>query len=81
MTKTELAKKAISATVMFGTGRIVYSILRNNVDEPENIAQAVSVPVASFVIGGMAADAASQYSDRMVDEVVLWWKTNVSKNA
>lgn len=80
MTKTELAKKAISATVMFGTGRIVYSILNNNVDESETLAQQVSVPVASFVIAGMATDATTRYTDHLVDEVVTWWHVNV-KNA
>jgi len=81
MTKIELAKATVSTIVAFGAGRITYSILNNNVDEPENIAQAVSVPVASFVIAGMAADYTSQYSDKLIDEIVVWWKTNVTKNA
>lgn len=78
MTKTDIAKKAATLVVGIGTTHIAHSIIKNNVST-ETITTSVTVPIASFVIGSMAVDATSRYTERQIDAVVSWWKLNVKK--
>lgn len=64
----DITKKAVSLTVMAGVSKIVHDIIANNVDM-EKSHHKVTVPVASFALGGMAADAASEYTDNFIDEI------------
>jgi hypothetical protein len=68
MTKLELLKTITSTIVGIGTGKIVHGIISTNVDT-ESPVDKTTVFAASFVIGGMAAEATKQYTDRMIDEV------------
>lgn len=79
MTRTEFAKKATSAVVSFSVGRVISAIIHNNVPV-QTVADKVAVETGSFVLGGMAATHASQYTDQMIDDVSNWWKTNVTKS-
>lgn len=76
MTKLEITKRVASAVVGIGTGKIAASIIKNNYPSG-GIVTHVTVVVASVVIGMMASDATSQYTDAKIDEAVSWWKTNV----
>lgn len=67
--KTKLVARTI---VGLGTGRIAYAVIRNNLKEDsanDRKIDPITVPAASFVVGGMAATAAEQYTDRMIDEI------------
>lgn len=81
MTKLALAKNAASLVVGLSTTRVVGQIIRNNVDDPESITDQVAIASASFAIGGVVADAAREYTDKTIDQVVEWWQKNVKKDA
>lgn len=78
MTKTFIAKKIVTSIVGFGTSTIAQTIIKNNVPT-ETTFQVISVNSASAVIGLMASDATSSWTDAKIDEAVNWWKTNVTK--
>lgn len=78
MTKIEIAKKALSFTVGFGTTAIVGSIIKNN-SAPSNNLDKVAMPVAGFMIAMMVSDVTRRYTDHKVDEVVNWYNENVKK--
>ncbi len=67
--KIQITKAIVGAIVRFGTGSIVYAIVRNNTT-PESAFEKISIPAGSFVLGGIASDAARQYSERMIDDLV-----------
>jgi len=66
--KRKLVKQTTSLVVGFGTAKIVNDTIRNNVDL-DNPVKNITVGVAAFAIGGMVADAATTYTDRMIDEL------------
>jgi hypothetical protein len=70
MPKIEIAKKLVSTVVSYGSGIIVYSIIRNNLPDDLPPHKQAAVAVASFAVGGMVADAASTYTDKLIDETV-----------
>jgi Na+/glutamate symporter len=76
MTKIEIAKKAVSLTVGFGTSAIVASIIKNNA-VPGNTAEKVAMPVAQFVLAMMVSDVTKRYTDVKSDEAVAWYNENV----
>jgi hypothetical protein len=78
MTKLELAKAAAKNTVGWSTSFVIGSIIRNNAT-PQTKLQEVEIVVASFVLGGLVAEAASEYTDRQIDSAVAWWNANVKK--
>lgn len=63
-----IAKKATSFVVAVGVSKIVNDIIANNV-VVEKPYHKVAVPVASLAIGGVVADAASEYTDNFIDEI------------
>lgn len=79
MKKIEIAKKLVSFVVGAGVTKIVHDIISNNV-EIEKTHQAVSVPIASVVIGMAAADATSKYTDAKIDEIAEALSAVFSKN-
>ena len=78
MTKLDIAKKAISLTVGFGTTAIVGSIIKNN-SAPGNLPERVAMPVAGVVLAMMVSDVTRRYTDVKIDEVVNWYNENVKK--
>lgn len=68
MSKRETTKKIVGWIVQYGTGTIVYGIIRNNI-APTRIDHKIGVGAASLAIGGVVADAAVKYSDQLVDEL------------
>lgn len=79
MNKIDVAKKIVSAVVGSGTTRIVYAIIQNNVS-PEKIVDKVTVVSASLVIGAMAADATSSYTDTKIDALIEWFQSIKTSN-
>ena len=68
MTKRDTAKKVVGLVAQYGTGVIVYGLIKNNV-VPGNPIQAVGVFVGSIAIGGIVSDAATKYTDNLIDSV------------
>lgn len=77
LTKTEITKRIVSIVVGLGTTKIVNDIVENNTDA-ETTTDKVKVKAGSLVIGAMAADATSAYTDRKIDEITAWWDLNVA---
>lgn len=73
MNKIAALKKTVTIVIGVGVSKIVNDIIANNV-EIEKAHQKVTVPVASFAIGGAVADASSKYTDTMIDEIVDAWQ-------
>lgn len=81
MNKIAALKKTVTVVIGIGVSKIVNDIIANNV-EIEKDYQKVTVPVASFAIGGAVADASSKYTDSMIDDAVdFWQKIKSRKNA
>lgn len=78
MTKLEVAKRATSLVVGFGTSAIVAGFIKNN-SAPANAAEKVAMPAAALVIGMMAVEVTRKYTDHKFDEAVAWYRENVQK--
>lgn len=68
MTKREMTKKIVGSVVGYGSGVIVYAIIRNNVPADIRIDRKISAAAASFVLGGLVAERAERYSNRIIDD-------------
>lgn len=79
MTKIDIAKKVLSITAALGSGAITNQIIQNNV-RPNSPLQQVTVPVASFVLGGLVARTAREESGKIVDDLVEAWTSFTKKN-
>lgn len=77
MTKLDLFKKAVSIAVGFGVSTIVNQIIANNVviEKPH---QKVTIPLASLAIGGVVADASSDWTDATIDEAAALWNEHIA---
>lgn len=69
MNAIAITKKAVSLLIAAGVSKIVNDVIANNV-AIEKTHQKVTVPLASIAIGGVVADAASDYTDNLIDETV-----------
>lgn len=79
MNKLAYLKIAARFVVGSGTTTVTHSIIRNNV-APTNALQAVSVGVASLVIGSMASEATKSHTDAKIDEFAALWNSSKSKD-
>lgn len=77
MNKLDIAKRVASTIVGLGTTKIVNDVIRNNTDT-ETTADKVKVTAGALVIGSMAADATSSYTDQKIDEIAAWWTKNIT---
>jgi hypothetical protein len=73
MNKTKAFKFVTRIVVGVGTTTVSNSIIRNNVT-PSNPVEAVSVAVASLVIGSMASEATKSHTDNKIDEFLASWQ-------
>jgi len=69
MNKIELTKKVVGFTIQYGSGLIISGIVRSNV-APANVIQKVGITVGVFAISGAVGNAASKYTDILIDEIV-----------
>jgi hypothetical protein len=72
MTKTDFVKKAVSFVAGAGTTAIIKGIIDNNTN-PENAIAKINIWIASAVIGGIAREIVTKYTDRWIDEVIAEW--------
>lgn len=63
-----LTKKIVGYVVQYGTGVIVYGIIRNNI-APERIDQKISAEVAAFALAGAAGLTATKYMHKFIDDI------------
>ena len=77
MSKLAIFKKAVSIAVGIGTSTIVNQIIANNVviEKPH---QKVTVPLAAIAIGGVVADASSNWTDNIIDEAAELWTKEIA---
>jgi hypothetical protein len=78
VTKIDLAKRIVSIVVGAGTTKIVTGIIVRNTD-PAKITDKVAIVSAGLVLGSMAADATSSYTDAKIDEIVSWFDERIKK--
>lgn len=76
MTKLDFTKKAVGLVVGFGTGKIVKTIISNNVPM-DSVTDQVTVTAGSIVLGSMVGDLSTRYTDVKIDQIADWWKRNV----
>jgi ABC-type cobalamin transport system permease subunit len=76
MTRTDIAKKAVSITVGAGVAKIVGGIVRHNTD-PETAIDTVAIASAQVVTGMMIAEMTEYYTNDKIDKLVSWWEKNV----
>lgn len=79
MTRTEIAKRATRMTTQFAVTRCVVSIIGTNVPITRP-SDKVAVWVGAFVLSSMAADAAGDYTDKMIDELVAAFQKEDTKS-
>lgn len=77
MEPLDIAKMATRYMVGAGTGKIVVSIIRNNIEDPENLYKKIQIVAAGAVIGMMAKDATKQYADAKIDEYIAFYHETV----
>lgn len=77
MNTREIAKKTVNVVVGLGTTKIVADVIANNTNV-ESKTDKVKVTAGSLVLGSMAADMTTSYTDRKIDEIADWWTTNVT---
>lgn len=77
MSKLTIFKKAVSIAVGVGASTIVNQIIARNVviEKPH---QKVTVPLASMAIGGVVADASSDWTNALIDEAAELWTTEIA---
>lgn len=67
MNKLDLIKLAARTIVGVSTSFTVKQVIANNLDDPESTAQVCKMAVGTVVVGAMAANAAREYTDSVVD--------------
>lgn len=65
----QTVKTVLRVTTQFGTGVIAGSAIASNVPQHPNPVINLTVRVAAFMIGGVAAETTGAYSDRLVDDI------------
>jgi hypothetical protein len=79
--KIDYLKKTVSFVVSAGTAKIIKSVIENNVPT-ETAIEKVTVTAASVAIGGAVGELTSDYTDRQIDEIVVFLqKIKNRKNA
>lgn len=74
------AVKFVTAGVVgIGTGKIVSSVIKNNVAAPDSIFDKVSMISASWVIGGIVSTATKKFTNEMIDDTYQAGVTIVEK--
>lgn len=78
MNKLAIVKKAVNLVVGAGATRIVAGIIANNT-APTKLTDKVAILAAAFVLGSIAAEIMTKYTDTKIDELAQTWKENVTK--
>lgn len=74
MQKKAIAKKIARLATGYAIGTAAYNIIRSHTPQSENpvinFTIAASVYVAAYGVTGVVADAAADYTDQQIDEIV-----------
>ncbi len=73
MTKLDITKKIVANVAVYGSGVIVYAIIRNNLPPNLPIHKKVSAAVGAYVIGGIVGDAVEGQTDAIIDTIVEFY--------
>lgn len=76
MNALAITKTVVKTIVGLGASTITKQIIEKNVDT-ETAYQKVTVNSASIAIGFAASDAASEYTDRKIEEIAAWYIKNI----
>jgi hypothetical protein len=74
--KIQIAKTVLSTAAGIGAAKVVAQVIANNTN-PENVKDKIQIVVGAAVIGGIVRDAAKEYTDRTVDEVVTLYNEQI----
>jgi hypothetical protein len=70
MNARNATKKIVGFTVQYGTGAITHGIIKSNVVlPPGRLDLKIAVGVASYILGGTAAKAGTEHSDKVIDSL------------
>ena len=64
----DYAKFITDTVVVFGTGKVVSGVIKNNV-EVETTVDKITVGAASYAISGAVASQSSKYTDEIIDNI------------
>lgn len=78
MDKLAVFKKVTTCVVGIGVGKIVHSIIENNITTSENLPSRAAMAVGSYVLGMMIADEARAFTERKIDALVDAWYEHVA---
>lgn len=70
MNKIDITKRVLATAASLGAGKIVHSIVKNNVQTTTPL-ETATVAVGSFALGGAVAEVAANHMKRSVDEIVV----------
>lgn len=68
--KLAVTKATVRTIASIGVGAVVTCVIKNNTPLDTKTTTKVLVGVGSFVLGGMINDAASNYTDKQIDDIV-----------
>jgi len=69
MSKLEMIKLGLTTLAGVSTSFTVKTVIANNLEDPQSAADAVRLGVGTVMCGVLAAQAAREYTDKLVDEV------------
>ena len=79
ISKAAVAKHIVAAVVGLGTSRIVSGIIKNNVTPEKRVDKAL-IFIASYVLGSMIVDMATNYTNKKIDGIIEQWEKAKSAN-
>jgi hypothetical protein len=74
LNKTSLVKNVVGAVVGVSTTALTHAVIKNNVNEPETLAQKATVVTGSTVFGWMVSEKAREWTDSKIDQAIASWK-------
>lgn len=77
MESLDLVKMGAGYMIGAGTGKIVVSIIRNNIEAPDNLYKKIQIVGAGVVIGMMAKDATQKYTSMKIDEYSAFYNEKI----
>ncbi len=84
MTKTDLTKTIVNNLTAYGSGAVAANIIRSNRPHSTNKAVDLVIDLSIFMtcwaVKGVVRKPIRAHTDQQIDDMVVWWKTNVTKN-
>jgi hypothetical protein len=74
LNKTNLVKNVVGAIVGVSTTAVTHAVIKNNVNEPETLAQKATVATGATVFGWMVSEKARDWTDSKIDQAIKSFK-------